>query len=329
MNTHKSGFDIYKLRKKFCVSEKFPSTGILHLLYPVAGFNVKLYFHPMTTEKNIAIVCNQLAGVGKAVILAEKIAGAISQKQIPYSLFKEKWPDDFDGFTDVWIAGGDGTLNYFINHYPEIKLPLVIFNGGTGNDFHWLLYGNKTFEEQLQTALHENPKPIDIGKCNDRYFINGVGTGFEGEVAKALTGKKKLLGKTSFLITILKKIFSFRSKNYSIKSAEQNLSGKKLLIDVSNGCRAGGGFHIAPEAKANDGLFDVVIADALTPFQRLRYLPVIEKGKHLQLSFITHFHTKQINIGSDSVIQYHLDGEYYEDKGLEIEMLAGHLLFRY
>lgn len=283
----------------------------------------------MTTERNIAILCNALAGDGKAITLANKIAVAVSQKQIPYSLFKEKWPDDFNAFTDIWIAGGDGTLNYFINHYPDIKLPLVIFNGGTGNDFHWLLYGNKTFDEQLQTALTENPKPIDMGKCNDRYFINGVGTGFEGEVAKALTGKKKTLGKTSFLVTILKKIFSYRSKNYTIKSAEQNLSGRKLLIDVSNGCRAGGGFHIAPEAKANDGLFDVVIADALTPFQRLRYLPVIEKGKHLQLSFIKHFNTKKIVIDSGSLIQYHLDGEYYETKRLEIEMLAGQLLFVY
>ena len=177
-----------------------------------------------TTEKKIAILCNVLAGVGKAILLAEKIEGAVSQKQISYSLFKEKWPEDFDGFTDVWIVGGDGTLNYFINHYPDIKLPLVIFKGGTGNDFHWLLYGNKSFDEQLQIALNENPKPIDIGKCNDRYFINGVGIGFEGEVAKALTGKKKFSGKTSFLINILKKIVTYRSKNYLIKSSEQKLN---------------------------------------------------------------------------------------------------------
>ncbi len=283
----------------------------------------------MTTERNIAILCNALAGVGKAITLAEKIAGSVSQKQIPYSLFKEKWPEDFDGFTDIWIVGGDGTLNYYINHYPDVKLPLVIFKGGTGNDFHWLLYGNKTFEEQLEIALNENPKLIDIGKCNDRYFINGVGIGFEGDVAKALTGKKKFSGKTSFLITILKKIFSYRSKNYTVKTAEQNLSGRKLLIDVSNGCRAGGGFHIAPEAKADDGLFDVVIVDALTPFQRLRYLPVIEKGKHLRLPFIQHFHTKKITIESTEIMQSHLDGEYYEALKLEIEILTGKLLFRY
>ena len=280
-------------------------------------------------EKNIAILCNALAGVGKAFPLAEKIANAISQKQIPYSLFKENWPVAFNDFTDVWIVGGDGTLNYFINHHPGITLPLVIFNGGTGNDFHWLLYGNKTFDEQIQIALNGIPKPIDIGKCNDRYFINGVGIGFEGEVAKALTGKKKFLGKTTFLITILKKIVTYRSKNYFVKSDEHNLSCKKLLVDVSNGQRAGGGFHIAPEAKADDGLLDVVIADPLTTLQRLRWLPVIEKGKHLRLPFIQHFHTKKIIIESNEPMQSHLDGEYYEALKFDIEILPGKYYFRY
>jgi YegS/Rv2252/BmrU family lipid kinase len=280
-------------------------------------------------EKNIAILCNTLAGAGKAVTLAEKITAELGKKDIVFSFFKENWPADFNSFTDVWIVGGDGTLNYFINHYPDIKLSLVIFNGGTGNDFHWLLYGNKTFEEQLQIALHETPKPIDTGKCNDRYFINGVGIGFEGEVAKALTGKKKVLGKMSFLITILKKILTYRSKNYSVKSDERNLAGKKLLVDISNGRRAGGGFHVAPEAKADDGLLDVVIANSLNSLQRLRWLPVIEKGKHLKLPFIQHFKTTKITVESNEPMQSHLDGEYYAADKFEIEILPGKLLFRY
>ena len=172
-----------------------------------------------SAEKKIAIVCNVLAGVGKASWLAEKIAVQLAAKQIGYVIYKENWPADFNFFTDVFIVGGDGTLNYFINRYPNIELPLVIFNGGTGNDFHWLLYANKTLDEQLQVALTESPKPIDIGKCNERYFINGVGIGFEGSVAKALMGKKKQPGKTSFLITVLKKIVTYRSKNYWIQSA--------------------------------------------------------------------------------------------------------------
>ena len=162
----------------------------------------------MPVEKNISIVCNQLAGGGRAVALGKKIAGELQNRSISATLYVEEWPDDFNQFTDVWIIGGDGTLNYFFNQYPGIRLPLVVFKGGTGNDVHSLLYKNKNFEEQLEVALAASPKPVDAGKCNDKYFINGVGIGFEGAVAKSLTGKKKTKpGKAAFMGTILQKVF--------------------------------------------------------------------------------------------------------------------------
>lgn len=280
-------------------------------------------------EKNIALLCNRLAGAGRSVGLAENLAEKLADKNIVHSVFIEAWPKQFDGFTDVFIVGGDGTLNYFVNQYPGIKLPLAVFKGGTGNDFHWLLYGDKMPDEQLELVLSGEPKTVDIGKCNDRLFLNGVGIGFEGEVAKALTGKKKRPGKTSFFLTILKKIFTYHSKDYSIRFSDKNLTGKRMLVDISNGRRAGGGFYVAPEAKADDGLFDIVIADALNPLQRLRYLPIIEKGKHLRLSFIHHFRTGSITVESPEPIQYHLDGEYHEDMKLNMEIIPGGVQFRY
>jgi YegS/Rv2252/BmrU family lipid kinase len=279
--------------------------------------------------KNIAIVCNPLAGTGRAIAVAQKISDKLSEGQITHSVFKENWPENFVGFTDAWIVGGDGTLNYFINQYPGIKIPLAIFNGGTGNDVHWLLYGNKNFAQQLEHVLTAAAKPIDAGRCNEKFFINGVGIGFEGAVAESVAGKKKKPGKTSFLVAILKKILFYHSKSYSIRSGEISKQGKYLMISVSNGRRAGGGFHIAPVAAPDDGLLDVTLINALSPVFRLRWLPVIEKGKHLRLSFISHFTTQKIIIESEQVLQTHLDGEIYKSKMLEIEILPAQFLFRY
>src|SRR4026208_1962459 len=175
----------------------------------------------MPEEKNISIVCNNLAGGGRAVALCKRIAGELHNKGINNTLFVGDWPPDFVRFTDVWIVGGDGTLNYFFNKYPGIRLPLVVFNGGTGNDVHAILYKNQSFEEQLQIALTGNPKAVDAGKCNEKYFINGVGIGFEGAVAKSPTGKKKKRrGKAAFMGTILRKVFFDSSKKYTAFSNE-------------------------------------------------------------------------------------------------------------
>lgn len=284
----------------------------------------------MAAEKNISIVCNSLAGGGRAVAMSKKIAGELQKRNIRHILYSADWPSNFNNSTDVWIVGGDGTLNYFFNKYPGISLPLVVFNGGTGNDVHAVLYKNKTFEEQLEIALTADPKPIDAGKCNEKYFINGVGIGFEGAVAKSLTGKKKTkAGKAAFMGTILQKVFFYTSKKYKAVANEYNMEGQRLLISVMNGHRAGGGFHIAPTSEINDGLFDVVLVDKLRPLQRLRWLPVIEKGKHLDLPFIKHFRTKKLIVTSEEAMDTHLDGEFYSAKRLEIEMLPGKYLFRY
>ena len=284
----------------------------------------------MIEERNISIACNDLAGGGRAVALGKRIAGELQNRNINHTIYIEDWPDNFKQFTDVWIVGGDGTLNYFINKYPGIRLPLVIFNGGTENDVYSLLYKTKSFDEQLQVALTATPRAIDAGKCNEKYFINGVGIGFEGAVAKSLTGKRKTRpGKAAFIGTILQKVFFYSSKKYKTISEECNTEDQQLLISVMNGHRAGGGFHIAPSSAIDDGLLDVIIVKKLHPLLRLRWLPVIEKGKHLDLPFIKFFRTRRLIITSEQPMDAHLDGEYYSVKRLEIQILPSKYLFRY
>ena len=107
------------------------------------------------------------------------------------------------------------------------------------------------------------------------------------------------------------------------------MESQNLLISVMNGHRAGGGFHIAPSSVIDDGLLDVVMLEKLHPLKRLRWLPVIEKGKHLELPFIKHFRIKKVIITCEQPMHTHLDGEYYSAKRLEIEVLPAKYLFRY
>lgn len=280
---------------------------------------------------NIALITNSLSGNGRAIELSHQIVSMLEKRDIGSTIFKEyDWSDEVYNYDHVWIVGGDGTVNYFVNRYHDIKKPLCIFNGGTGNDFYALLYGNITLENQIAKALSTNPKPIDAGKCNDRYFLNGVGLGFEGAVAKSMMGTKKFRGKVSFMLHILKHIFSYKEQAYIVKSEDKENEQTCLMISIANGKRYGGGFYVAPLADPKDGRFEVIVVQKLSAFQRLRYLPVIEKGKHLSLPFIKYFQAKKIVIsGKDKIIQAHLDGEYLEAKELVIEVLPSHFNFVY
>jgi len=131
------------------------------------------------------------------------------------------------------------------------------------------------------------------------------------------------------MLSVLKHIFFYREQRYSIRCEEKTIEDHFLVISIANGTRYGGGFYVAPLAKADDGLFDVNLVKKLSILKRLRYLPVIEKGKHLSLPFIDYFNTKKISISSNQMMQVHLDGEYLESRKLIIEMLPGHFNFIY
>jgi diacylglycerol kinase (ATP) len=226
-------------------------------------------------------------------------------------------------------VGGDGTVNWFINQYPSIQLPLAVFSGGSGNDFQWMLYGDKTIEQQVDQVLQGVPQLVDAGVCNEKLFLNGVGIGFDGAIVYDLLGKKKLAGKASYLLAILKRIVSYQEKSCVLQMAEETIRQDCFMISVANCKRYGGGFQVAPNAVVNDGLLDINIVGRISPIKRMKYLPVIEKGEHLHLEFITYRQVDKITIESPVKLHAHLDGEYLSANYFDIEVLPKRFSFIY
>jgi YegS/Rv2252/BmrU family lipid kinase len=278
-------------------------------------------------EKHIALVCNPIEDNWKAKGMTDAIAAHLRLANIRYTIFKTYWPFGWTHITEAWIIGGDGTMNYFINQYPEIKIPLSVFPGGTANDVHWMIYGDLTVEEQVKQLLEGKVINVDAGICNGKLFLNGVGIGFDGAVAKDLMGKKKLAGKTSYVLSALKQIVGYHEKHCALKMPTETIMQKCFMISVMNGKRLGGGFKVAPKASVADNLIDINIVGEVSPLKRVRYIPVIERGEHLDLSFIQYRQVNKIQILSSVPLHAHLDGEYYSAQDFEIEVLPKRFSF--
>jgi YegS/Rv2252/BmrU family lipid kinase len=279
--------------------------------------------------KHIALLCNPAPENRSASEAAKSIQILLSGIDIQHKVFIENWPASFDGFTEVWIVGGDGTINWFINQYPSIQLPLAVFNGGSGNDFQWMLYGDKGVEQQVDQVLQGAIRLVDGGVCNGRLFLNGVGIGFDGAVVHDLLGKKKLAGKASYLLSILKRIVGYHEKPCIMELPGETIEQDCFMISVANGKRYGGGFCVAPKAVLNDGLLDVNIIGRISPIKRMKYLPVIEKGAHLDLDFVKYRQTNSISIQSITKLHAHVDGEYMYADTFDIEVLPKRFSFIY
>ncbi|HEX8314401.1 MAG TPA: YegS/Rv2252/BmrU family lipid kinase [Flavisolibacter sp.] len=281
----------------------------------------------MTLPRNIALLVNPLHQ--KALRVGNEIVTILLGKSVEHSVFTTSWPTDFMDYTEVWIAGGDGTLNYFINHYPQFNLPMAIFKGGTGNDFHWALYGEISVAEQVEKVLTATQKPVDAGYCNNHLFLNGVGIGFDGKVVQDMLGIKSWSDKLSYYKVVLKNIFFFKEFLCTVSNESFNWGKKCLMLSVANGRRYGGGFNVNPEGLVNDHLLDVYIIGRIPPMMRFRYLPLIEKGTHVNLPMITYLKTGAIHIKTAGIVPAHADGEYFDASEFVIECLPAKFFFLY
>ncbi len=282
-------------------------------------------------QRYVAIVCNPSSGKGVPLKVLPQFENYLSAQGFLYQTYIHNMPKHLNGFTDLVILGGDGTVNYVLNHFKHISIPVGIIACGTGNDIAISLHGKKTFNQQFEAVIHGALHPTDAGKCNEKLFLNGVGIGFDGWVVKRLLAKRLFKGKAAYYSTVISLLAFYKESSVTIEIDEQQFETHLFMLSAANFQTYGGGFMVAPKATSNDKQLDVITISKLPVWKRLKYLPVIEKGKHLELNlpFVDFKNGKQIKIKAHQPLQAHLDGEHMQAQEFIIETLPHYLTLRY
>lgn len=228
------------------------------------------------------------------------------------------------GFNLIVAVGGDGTINEVVNGiigFEEAILGVIPI--GSGNDFAWMLgVCPKDIEKACKTLCHGTVKKLDVGMVNDRYFINGLGIGFDAQVARERLKYKGILGGVSlYLYAVIKTLFKYKSTQSNIKLDDKTININSLLIAIGGGKRCGGRFLLTPEAMLDDGLFDVCIIQQMGKLKALCSLPKTLKGTHTTMHEVNMYRAKQINVSLPVPLIAHVDGEIIEGTTYQIKLL--------
>ncbi|MBK8850111.1 MAG: hypothetical protein IPN73_08135 [Saprospiraceae bacterium] len=277
----------------------------------------------------LVLLYNSFSGNGKGKQLAEKMKASLLSRGLAFDAFENQWPAELNNYSEVLLFGGDGTLNYFVNRYGVLSLPLTLFPGGTGNDVHWKLFGDTNGEKQIHSWPEFKTMAIDVGVCNGEYFVNMVGIGFDGEVLKRMKAIRWIGGHIGYLSVVIRLIFSFVENNLTLVWDKDHKSQACLLCQVSNSSRTGGGFMVAPHAKIDDGLLNLTYCGAMSVFKRLLFLPKVERGKHLAVRGVETYPITRVKIEAPRLLHYQLDGELRSGSSFDFKLADQKLLVRF
>lgn len=278
----------------------------------------------------VAILYNTFSAKGKGKKIAQQIADYCTAQKISFTSYENDWPTEILKTNCIALVGGDGTMNYFLNQFPKLTTPLVLFPGGTGNDFFWKLYGKNTIVQQLELlfiGIHSNEKvkEIDVaGLVLDnkdiKYYVNGVGLGFDGEVLQSMNAIRFFGGFLGYYLVVLKNIFQFKEPIYSIQiNNEEALPEQTLMIvNIANSSRTGGGFMISPHAEVNDGKLNLLYCHVPSIWKRLSLFLKVGSGKHINSKAVHYREVNKVSITSSSKVKAQLDGELIAASSFEI-----------
>jgi diacylglycerol kinase (ATP) len=254
------------------------------------------------------------------------------------------------GVEGIAVLGGDGTFNEAVNGFftPEGKRLgeeawLAPLPAGTGGDFRRAACLRDDPAGMVEALATGAERPIDCGFLTfiddagaprQRAFLNIASFGMGGVVDRVVNGAPKWLGgRATFFLGALQGLRTYTNRPVRV-SLDDGAPRETEVVNfaVANGRFFGGGMHVAPGAKLDDGLFDVVGIERMTKREIVALSRTIYRGAHLETRGVTHARARRVFAEPleprGEPVLLDVDGEAPGRLPATFEMRAGALLLR-
>jgi len=271
------------------------------------------------------VIVNPFSGKKQGSEIFNKIKKKFDSKNIDLNLITTEFPGhaekiikdyNLENYNGILIIGGDGTfheiVNGVFNRRDKKKIPIGIIPGGTGNSF-MLDLGITEPNVAVDKILMKKTRFIDVIKLNMgqtvKYSINLVGWGMITDIGFTAENLR-WMGNARYTISAIIQIFF---KNY--RKAEFEVNGKKSVKDFMfvvgcNSINVGKGMRMAPKAKLDDGLMDIIVVESnISRIRLLSVLPKLFKGTHIDEPEVQYYQSNKFSLIPDNYDSLIIDGE--------------------
>ncbi|MDH5719617.1 MAG: diacylglycerol kinase family lipid kinase [Spirochaetia bacterium] len=300
----------------------------------------------------ILFIINRHAGSGKADKKWPKIEKKIKENFKDYSIvFTEKKGHAVEisrkavqkKIPLIVAGGGDGTISetaagFIGKNGKPLQTPsarstmLGILPLGSGCDFIRTLNIPNDIEKSLEIIKKQKRRIIDMGtasfinhqgKKEKRPFINISDAGIGAQVMHVFDGQTKVFGAfISYQLATLRGLIQFTNKHFKIVIDNKKIKDEPAnTVLIANGKYFGSGMKVAPDAKIDDGFFDVIVLDKMSRLKMLLKMPALQKGKYKGIKEINLYKAQKVKVETTPKAYIELDGEQLGATPIEFEII--------
>ena len=211
----------------------------------------------------------------------------------------------------VAAVGGDGTVHEVAAACVGTQRTLGVLPVGSGNCYVKALGVGTNLRRALEILVRGKTRIVDTGEVNGVRFNDGLGIGFDAEVAAGVALAPRYLGGFGrYLWSVLQLLPGFQCRAITLKlDSTEVIESKTILVAVALGTTYGGRFKLAPTSRLDDGLFDVVWSEELGRAEAASLIPAVLRGSHLKHRKIHLARTREVEVSFREATPAHVEGE--------------------
>ncbi|HEY9578084.1 MAG TPA: diacylglycerol kinase [Pseudobacillus sp.] len=231
-------------------------------------------------------------------------------------------------FDIVIAAGGDGTLNEVVNGLAgqEYRPKFGVIPMGTTNDFARALKIPRDIDGAVDVITAGKTVPVDIGRMNDKYFINIAGGGRLTELTYEVPSKlKTMIGQLAYYLKGIEMLPSIKASEVTIEYDGKLFEGEVMLFLIGLTNSVGGFEKLAPDSSVNDGLFSLLILKKTNLAEFIRIATLALRGEHLNDPHVIYTKANRIKVHAPEKVLLNLDGEPGGSLPADFENLYRHI----
>lgn len=280
--------------------------------------------------RKIKFIINPVAGNGSSKDTIKRIHDKMIEAEIRYSISISGYKGEVEdlakeaveeGYTDLVAVGGDGTVLEAFNGIYNHDIALGIIPSGTGNDFARVLDLTHNLEENINKVIIGHTERIDVGRVNDKHFLNVAGLGIDSSILeKTEKVKKAIKGPMAYLLSTFMVLSKYKCQDIKITIDGCEMTRHCYLVAIGNGSYYGGGMKITPKASLTNGLLEVVIIHKMPKIKFALLFKKVFSGDHIHESVVENYQGKHVKIEASSEVKINVDGNLIGQGSCEISI---------